>query len=133
MTHHRAALLIALLCLAACDEPPPRSAPAPAVSTAAAVAGAAVTDPKTVPPAFRALWAVSDCDGEVMEIAANTLSVGEGRAAVASVVATGPNEIRIAVTLPSGGLRSFRYRLIDDGAALFDVRSGLTRRRCPAA
>lgn len=126
---HRA-VLAALLCLAACGQEPP-DAPAPPLAEPT-LEGAAVTDPRTVPPAFVGAWAVAECGEDTLEITTNTLRFDDSGASVAAVEATGADEIRIAVTLPNGRQRTFRYRLIEGGSALFDVRSGLTRRRCPA-
>lgn len=134
MTHALTILLASLLCLAACDEAA-RAPSAPPASTTATLKGAAVTDPQSVPPAFRAVWTVSDCDEpyETLEIAAGAITIEKSRAPVASVEATGPDEVRIAVIPAGGRQRTFRYRLINGGEALFDVRTGLTRSRCPAA
>ena len=135
MTHYPPILLAALLCLSGCNEPAPPAPAAPPVNTAATLKGAAVTDPKSVPPAFRAIWTVSDCDEpyETLEIAIDAITIEENRAPVASVEATGPDEILIAVIPGGGRQRTFRYRLTDGGENLFDVRTGLTRSRCPAA
>jgi hypothetical protein len=107
MTQYPTILLAAFLCLSACDEAAQHAPATPAPSTTATLEGAAVTDPRSVPPAFRAVWTVSDCDEpyETLEIAAASITVEKSR---------------------------FRYRLINGGQALFDVRSGLTRNRCPA-
>ncbi|HEX6859775.1 MAG TPA: hypothetical protein VF138_06205 [Caulobacteraceae bacterium] len=129
----------ALFCLSACNEDAP---PAPAARTtvpASTIEGAAVTDAKTIPEAFRGSWAASAGDCETgatrVDIERGGLAFARSTGAVSSVTATGPDEIRITVKLAGEGAlsqRSFRYRLIDGGEALFDVRSGLTRARCPA-
>jgi len=123
--------------LAACGErtPPTQPAPSPATPT---IAGAAVIDPRAVPVAFQGMWAATqeDCakpSESRLAVTADSLTFYESRGPLASVKQTGPDEILVAIPLRGEGEiseRTFRYRLIDGGAALFDVRSGLTRLRC---
>jgi len=133
-------LVAIAIVLTACGErsaPPHPAAPSQAAPT---IAGAAVVDPRAVPAAFQGVWAATENDcakpsESRLAVAADSLTFYESRGAVASVKQTGPDEILIAIPLRGEGEtseRTFRYRLIDGGAALFDVRSGLTRVRCPA-
>ena len=134
------AALTALLCLAACDERTPADRPAAAASNEAAAPAPAVKS-KTVPAAFQGVWAATmkDCDKPAetrLEITAERLRFYESSGPVASVEASGPNEILVVVPLTGEGAtsqRSFRYRLLGDGDRLFDVRNGLERARCPTA
>jgi len=129
--------LAAALCLAACSERPPDrpAAKGPAQQQASAnlpdVSGG-------IPASFHGRWAATqkDCGkaGETgLDIAAYELHFYESSGQVTSVKATGPDEIHIVVALSGEGSlsqRTFRYRLIEGGSALFDVRSGLQRQRC---
>ncbi len=141
MTHlsKRLALSAALACLAACGEQKPQTAPAPAPTEAAApVSTTAVVDPKAVPAAFRGVWAATEDDcarpAETrLTIAADSLTFYESHGPAGLVEAAGPDEIIIRVPLTGEGEtseRTFRYRLINGGSGLFDVRNGLTRIRC---
>ena len=142
MTHlvKSLSLAAALVCMAGCGEQKPQTPPAPAQKAASTISGAEVIDPKAVPAAFRGLWAATpdDCAKPAetrLEVGADHLTFYESRGPVAAVEATGPDEIRIALSLSGEGetrQATYRYRLIQDGAALFDVRSGLTRYRCPS-
>lgn len=133
--------LAAMIALAACGQQKPQSPPASAEKTAATISGAEVVDPRAVPVAFRGVWAATEADcakpAETrLEVGADHLTFYESRGPVASVEATGPDEIRIAIQLAGEGetnQATYRYRLIQNGAVLFDVRSGLTRYRCPPA
>jgi hypothetical protein len=99
-----------------------------------------VVDPNAVPAAFQGLWAATENDcakpsESRLAVAADSLTFYESRGPVASVKQAGSDEVLIAIPLRGEGEtseRTFRYRLIDGGAGLFDVRSGLTRVRCPA-
>lgn len=132
--------LAATLLLAACGQRTPSTPPAAAQPQAApsTIAGTAVTDPRAVPPAFQGVWAVTENDcakpAETrLTITPTTLTFYESHGAVGAVEATGPDEIIIHIPLTGEGEtsdRTFRYRLINDGAALFDIRNGLTRIRC---
>ena len=142
MTHLMKTLsLAAMIALSACGQQKPQTPPASAEKTAGSISGTEVVDPKAVPAAFRGLWAASEADcakpAETrLEVGANHLTFYESRGPVASVEATGPDEIRVAIQLTGEGetnQATYRYRLIQNGAALFDVRSGLTRYRCPPA
>jgi len=139
MTHlsKSLALAAALVGLAACNEQKPQTAPAstPATST---ISGTAVLNPKVVPVAFQGVWAATDDDcakpGETrLTVAADSLAFYESRGSVGSVESAGADEIIVHVPLTGEGEtseRTFRYRLINGGSGLFDVRSGLTRIRC---
>lgn len=143
MTHpiKSLSLAAAVVCLAGCGQQKPQTPPAPAPKAAASISGTEVVDPKAVPAAFRGLWAATEADCAKptetrLEVGADHLTFYESRGPVAAVEATGPDEIRIAVQLTGEGETreaTYRYRLIQNGAALFDVRNGLTRYRCPAA
>jgi len=142
MTHLMKTLsLAATIALAACGQQKPQTPPASAETAAPTISGTQVVDPKAVPVAFRGLWAATDADcakpAETrLEVGVDHLTFYESRGPVASVEATGPDEIRVAIQLTGEGetnQATYRYRLIQNGAALFDVRSGLTRYRCPAA
>ena len=143
MTHlmKKLSLAAAMICLVACDQQKPSTPPPAPAKSASAISGTEVTDPTAVPAAFQGLWAATEDDcakpAETrLEVGADHLTFYESRGPVASVEATGPDEIRIAVQLSGEGearQATYRYRLIQNGAALFDVRSGLTRYRCPAA
>ena len=135
----RAAALILALTLCACGQPAPDGAARPPAAAEAPAPGL-VADPKAMPVAFHGVWAATDADCAPasptrLEIAADRLRFADDSGPVARVEALGPAEVRVAVPLEGQGAegqRTFRYRLIEDGQALFDVRSGLTRRRCPA-
>jgi hypothetical protein len=143
MTHPMKSLSLAaaMIGLAACNPQKPSTPPPAPAKSASAIAGTEVTDPRTVPAGFQGLWAATedDCAKPTetrLVVGADHLTFYESRGPVASVEATGPDEIRIAVQLSGEGearQATYRYRLIQNGAALFDVRSGLTRYRCPAA
>ena len=128
-------VLLAALCLAACGEP---GANAPA---SAPTASQEPTRLQTIPRPFHGVWAatVEDCAKPAetrLEITAERLKFYESSGPVASVDTSDPSEILITVALTGEGAasqRTFRYRLIDDGSALFDVRNGLRRVRCPTA
>lgn len=130
--------LSALLGAAACSEPAP---PAPIPSEAAPPPADWPNVENGVPAAFQGVWAASAADCEKpaetrLEIATDHLRFYESSGPVASVEATGPDEIHVTVSLSGEGAaaqRSFRYRLIRDGSTLFDVRNGLERLRCPQA
>lgn len=126
---------LAALCLAACGEPLP---PDQSASPAAAPEPTRLT---TVPAAFHGVWAatIEECKAPAetrLEIGADRLNFYESSGPVASVETSDPSEILITVALTGEGAlsrRTFRYRLLDDGQALFDVRNGLRRIRCPTA
>lgn len=133
----RLPLLAIAFALAACDAPT-SGARGGAPAAEAPTAPGLVTDPRQMPASFQGLWAAmeSECAaGETrLEIAARRLTFHESSGEVALVEETGTDEIRVTVPLRGEGSesqRTFRYRLIEDGQALFDVRNGLTRRRCP--
>lgn len=141
MTHlpKSLALAAALVGLAACGKQQPKAPAAPASQAGtSATSGTAVTDPKAVPAAFQGVWAATEDDcakpsESRLTVAANTLTFYESRGPVGLVEASGPDEILIHIPLTGEGEKSertFRYRLINDGSGLFDVRSGLTRIRC---
>lgn len=141
MTHlMKSFSLAAMICVAACDAQKPQTPPPAPAKSATAISGTGVTDPSAVPVAFQGLWAATeeDCAKPAetrLDVGAEHLTFYESRGPVASVESTGPDEIRIAVQLSGEGearQATYRYRLIQNGAALFDVRSGLTRYRCPA-
>jgi hypothetical protein len=127
----------AALYLTACNEQQPEapSAPAPSQPTPP-VQLPDVSD--GIPVAFQGRWAATqaDCDKHSetrLEITADTMRFYESSGAVSSVKAIGPDEIHIIVALSGEGSasqRSFRYRLLDGGSQLFDVRNGLQRQRC---
>lgn len=127
---------LAALCLVAC-EAPTQTAQTPSSSTETPKP----TRLAAVPPPFHGVWAATaeDCDKPAetrLEISADRLRFYESSGPVASVDASDPSEILITVALSGEGAlsrRTFRYRLIDDGQALFDVRNGLRRIRCAAA
>ena len=143
MTHPMKSLSLAaaMICLAACGQQKPQTPPPAPAKSASAISGTEVTDPKAVPLAFQGLWAATEADcarptETRLEVGADHLTFYESRGPVASVETTGQDEIRIAVQLSGEGearQATYRYRLIQNGAALFDVRSGLTRYRCPPA
>lgn len=139
MTRLFPAVAIALV-LAGCGQRTAPSQPAAPSQATPTIAGAAVVDPKAVPVAFQGVWAstADDCarpSESRLTVAADSLTFYESRGPVISVEGVGPDEILVAVAVRGegeAGQRTFRYRLINGGAALFDVRSGLTRVRCPA-
>jgi hypothetical protein len=133
--------LVAALCLAACNEPEtaPSSAPAPAPAPSQPEPSTQLPDVSTgIPAAFQGRWASTQADCEKhsetrLEIGADSMRFYESVGAVSSVKAVGPDEIHIVVALTGEGSssqRSFRYRLLDGGSSLFDVRNGLQRQRC---
>ena len=123
-------VLLAALWLAACTEPAPGSQ-----------APAGPTQLQSIPAAFHGVWAATETDCEPpaetrLEIAADRLRFYESSGPVSAVEAREPAEILITIPLTGEGaasIRTFRYRLLEDGQVLFDVRNGLTRRRCPTA
>jgi len=143
MTALKTAAILAALSFGACGEPATNAGapeePVAAPSTPSPTPEPAPADMKTIPATFRGVWAATEDDcvkpAETrMEIGAGQLQLYESSGSIASVEATGPDEIHIVVLLSGEGAtsqRSFRYRLIEGGAALFDVRNGLVRRRCP--
>ncbi|MGE5501370.1 MAG: hypothetical protein ACM3W4_05540 [Ignavibacteriales bacterium] len=139
MTRLYPVLAFAVL-LAACGREAPKTPPAPAPAASPAIAGSAVVDPKRVPAAFQGVWAATEEDcAKVSEtrltVGADSLTFYESHGPVGRVEAAGPDEIIIHVPLTGEGEtseRTFRYRLINGGSGLFDVRNGLTRIRCPA-
>jgi hypothetical protein len=136
MTMRSLKAILAALCLAACGDQTPQT---PSKAAPQPADWPAVDD--GIPTAFQGVWAATaaDCTKPAetrLEITADHLRFYESSGPVASVEATGPDEIRIVVSLSGEGAaaqRSFRYRLIDGGTALFDVRNGLERHRCPTA
>jgi hypothetical protein len=140
MTHWMKTLGLgaALLCLAACGGETPQPKPGAASPDAASEP---IVELKAVPAAFQGVWAATaaDCDEPAetrLEITADRLRFHESSGAVASVEAKGSDEILVIIPLSGEGgasRRTFRYRLLDGGAGLFDVRNGLERARCPAA
>jgi len=126
--------------LAGCGERNAPSQPAAPSQAAPTIAGAAVVDPKAVPVAFQGVWAATEDDcakpsESRLAVAADSLTFYESRGPVVSVEGVAPDEILVAVAVRGegeAGQRTFRYRLINGGAGLFDTRSGLTRIRCPA-
>lgn len=142
--------LLAAICLTACGQPqPPAEAPPvaadpvaePAASGKSASPEPAPPQPLTIPAAFQGVWAATtdDCEKPAetrLEMSADHLRFYESSGKVASVDASQANEILVTVALSGEGAlsqRSFRYRLIDGGEGLFDVRNGLRRIRCPTA
>lgn len=125
---------LAALCLAACGDPAADRRPS------AADAPAEPPELQAIPAAFQGVWAATPADcappAETrLEIAADHLRFYESSGPLASVTSPDPSEIHIVVALSGEGAlsqRSFRYRLIEDGRGLFDVRNGLTRIRCQA-
>lgn len=148
--------LLAALTLAACSQPAPsEDSGRPADSPATADNGPATPGPapspapepapepqaQTIPAAFHGVWAATsqDCKAPAetrLEIGADRLRFYESSGTVKSVDSSKPDEILVAVALSGEGAmsqRSFRYRLLEDGEELFDVRNGLRRIRCPTA
>jgi hypothetical protein len=130
-------IMLAGLALAGCGEAAaPPGDPGGPVETPVPV----VRQLDAVPAAFHGVWAatVADCTPPAetrLEISATRVNFYESSGDVAQVEATGDNEILIVVPLSGEGAqsrRSFRYRLLADGARLFDVRNGLDRIRCPS-
>jgi hypothetical protein len=127
--------LAAALGLAACGEP---ASNAPATTPPAEAPATGPVTLNTIPANFQGVWAATEADCTApaetrLVIAANELTFYESSGPVASVTAENPTEIHLVVALTGEGAlsqRTFRYRLLEDGAALFDVRNGLTRRRC---
>ena len=126
---------LAALCLAACSDRLPQ---AQSGSPAAAPEPTRLT---AVPATFHGVWAatIEDCKPPAetrLQIGPDRLTFYESSGPVASVETSDPSEILINVALTGEGAlsrRTFRYRLIDDGQGLFDVRNGLRRIRCPTA
>jgi len=139
MTRLFPAVAIVVL-LAGCGQRTAPSQPAAPSQAAPAIAGTAVIDPKAMPVAFQGVWAATEDDcakpsESRLAVAADSLTFYESRGPVISVDGVGPDEILVAVAVRGegeAGRRTFRYRLINGGAGLFDTRSGLTRIRCPA-
>jgi hypothetical protein len=139
MTRLFPAVVIALA-VAGCGQRTASSQPAAQSQVSPSIAGAAVVDPKAVPVAFQGVWAATEDDcakpsESRLAVAADSLNFYESRGPVLSVEGVGSDEILVAVAVRGegeAGRRTFRYRLINGGAGLFDVRSGLTRVRCPA-
>jgi len=139
MTHRLMTSLAAALCVAACGEGAPQRTADSSKAETPPADWPAVDD--GIPATFRGVWAATEADCEKpaetrLEITADRLRFYESSGPVASVEATGPDEIRIAVPLSGEGAtaqRTFRYRLIKGGNVLFDVRNGLERVRCPTA
>lgn len=128
-------LALIALCVAGCgDQLPQTKAPSPTEAPKP-------TRLASVPAAFQGVWAatLADCKAPAetrLEIGADQLRFYESSGPVASVDSSDPSEILITVALSGEGAmsqRTFRYRLIDDGQGLFDVRNGLRRIRCPTA
>jgi hypothetical protein len=141
----RLSLLLALG-LGACAEPASNAQPEPQPTPEAAAPSPDPTpapkpepeETQVIPAAFRGVWAATteDCVRPAetrLQIAADQLTFYESSGPVESVEAISPAEIHIVVSLTGEGAssqRSFRYRLVEDGSALFDVRNGLQRIRC---
>ena len=145
----RAWIGLLALALAACDGGGPTSeakptgaphteAPSPEPPLTPGPDATRPPEQNVIPAAFQGVWAArpADCAKPAetrLEIGADRLSFYESSGPVASVDASDPSEILITIALSGEGAlsrRTFRYRLIDDGQGLLDVRNGLRRIRC---
>ncbi len=131
-------VLLATVCLAACGEPASRTG---AANGASGPEAPEVRNLTAVPANFQGVWAATEDDCAApsetrLEITAGRMRFYESSGEVGSVEARGGDEVLIVIPLTGEGTRSqrsFRYRLLDGGQRLFDVRNGLTRIRCPSA